>query len=83
MIVVDVETTGVDSKKNSIVSIGAIDFSNPQNQFYQECRVWEGAEIAQQALYINGFTKEQITDKNKPTLKEAIESFIKWCEPAL
>ena len=78
MIVVDVETTGVDSKKNSIVSIGAIDFSNPQNQFYQECRVWEGAEITQQALYINGFTKEQITDQNKMSLEEAVKSFINW-----
>ena len=78
MIVVDVETTGVDSKKNSIVSIGAIDFSNPQNQFYQECRVWEGAEITQQALYINGFTKEQITDQNKMSLEEAVKKFIVW-----
>jgi len=58
MIMVDVETTGVDAKKNSIISIGAVDFSNPQNQFYKECRIWEGAEITQQALYINGFTKE-------------------------
>ena len=78
MIVVDVETTGVDSKKNSIISIGAVDFSKPQNQFYQECRIWEGAEITQQALYINGFTKEQITDQNKISLEEAVKSFINW-----
>jgi len=80
MIVVDVETTGIDSKKNSIVSIGAVDFSNPQNQFYQECRIWEGAEIAQQALYINGFKTEQITDQNKMSLEEAVKSFINWAE---
>ena len=75
---VDVETTGVDAKKNSIISIGAVDFSNPQNQFYKECRIWEGAEITQQALYINGFTKEQITDQNKISLEEAVKSFINW-----
>ena len=45
MIVVDVETTGVDARKNSIVSIGAVDFENQKNQFYGECKIWEGAEI--------------------------------------
>ena len=80
MIVVDVETTGIDARKNSIVSIGAVDFSNPQNQFYQECRIWKGAEIAQQALYINGFKTEQITDQNKMSLEEAVKSFITWAE---
>ncbi len=92
MIIIDVETTGFDSKNNSIVSIGAVDFNNPTKQFYIENRIWGGAEIFEggeqllpgpgyiSSLVINGFTKEQITDKNKPTLKEAMELFIKWCE---
>lgn len=78
MIVVDVETTGVDFKKHSIVSIGAIDFSNPLNNFYQENKIWFGAEVDTIALQINGFTEEQITDLNKKTLKENITDFIEW-----
>ncbi|MBS3168821.1 3'-5' exonuclease [Candidatus Woesearchaeota archaeon] len=89
MIIVDVETTGFDSKKHSIVSIGAIDLENPNNQFYIENQIYDEAEIFEgdpllpgygNSLSINGFTKEQITDKNKPTLKQAIELFLKWFE---
>ncbi len=81
MIVIDVETTGLDPKKNSIVSIGAIDFSNPQYQFYQECKIWDGAEIADEALAINGFTREQITNPNKKTLEQTMRDLIKWMSP--
>lgn len=80
MIVVDVETTGVDPQKHSIVSIGAVDFSNPQNCFYQECRIWDGAEIMPKALEVNGFSEEEITDPNKKTLQEVINEFLKWTE---
>lgn len=80
MIVVDVETTGIYSHKNSIVSIGALDFENPENQFYQECRIWKGAEISEYALKINGFTKKEITNPNKTSLEKTIKKFIKWME---
>jgi len=78
MIVVDVETTGLYPKENSIVSIGALDFSNPENQFYEECRIWEGAKIDPVALEINGFTLEQITDPNKQSLEVLMKNFILW-----
>ncbi len=80
MIVVDVETTGIYPEKNSIVSIGAVDFKNPENQFYQECRIWEGAEISYEALAVNGFTREQVLHENKNSLEETIKSFVKWME---
>jgi len=44
MIVLDVETTGVDRQKCAMVSIGAVDFENPSRLFYAEVRVpevWE------------------------------------------
>jgi len=81
MIVVDVETTGTDSKAHSIVSIGAVDFAQPERQFYRECRMFDGAEVETAALAVNGFSLEQVTDANKPTLEQIIEEFIAWCRP--
>ena len=81
MIVIDVETTGLDPKKNSIVSIGAVDFSNSECQFYQECKIREYTEISDDALAINGFSREQITNPNKKSLEQIMADLIKWMEP--
>lgn len=78
MIIVDTELSGLSEENDSLVSIGAIDMSDPKNQFYGECRIWEGAHINEDALRVNGFTKEQITDKNKQTDEELIKAFIEW-----
>jgi DNA polymerase III epsilon subunit-like protein len=78
MIIVDVETTGVDEVKHSILSVGAIDFDNPKNQFYEECRAFEGAHIMDEALAINGFTRDQVLDVTKQTDEELIKHFIEW-----
>ena len=45
MIVVDVETSGMDAYKHSLLSIGAVDFENPVERFYEECRIWDGAGL--------------------------------------
>ena len=78
MIVLDVETTGLDMKKNSIVSIGAVDFSSPSNMFYKECKIREGSEIDPYALKVNGFTVEQVTDPKKETPQKIIGDFVEW-----
>jgi len=39
MIVADIEATGLDPRKHSILSIGAVDFEHPERQFYGECRI--------------------------------------------
>lgn len=78
MLVLDVESSGLSARKNSIVSLGALDLENPSNQFYAECRVWEGSEINDAALAINGFTAEEITDPNKMSEGELIRNFIGW-----
>ncbi|MBN1896758.1 MAG: 3'-5' exonuclease [Candidatus Aenigmarchaeota archaeon] len=81
MIVVDIETTGMEPEKNSLLSIGALDFSNPKNTFYGECRADEGASVSNIALKINGFSREQIHDPEKPTSKELLQNFLKWMKP--
>ncbi len=78
MIIVDVETTGTNPIKNSLVSIGAVDFNNPDIRFYEECRMWNGAHIEPAALAVNGFSEDQIRDVNKPEEKEIITRFIQW-----
>jgi DNA polymerase III epsilon subunit-like protein len=80
MIIIDIEASGVDYKKHSIVSIGALDFSNPTNRFYGECRIWPGAHIMDEALKVNGFTKDQITDPNKKSEAELVQEFMEWSQ---
>ncbi len=80
MLIIDVEASGTEAHKHSIVSLGALDFSNPTNRFYEECRVWDGAHIMDGALEVNGFSKEQITDVRKLTEGDLIHRFLKWSE---
>lgn len=78
MIAVDVETSGLHPEKSSIISIGAIDFSNPSRQFYEECRVWEGAHLSEESAEIHGLSNEEVTDPNKRTEAEAVSAFLAW-----
>jgi len=78
MLVLDIESSGLDAEKCSIVSLGALDFDNPNNQFYAECRVWDGAHIDPDALKVNGFSEAEVTDTNKMTEGELIRNFIGW-----
>jgi len=80
MVIVDVEASGVSPEKDSLVSVGAVDFANPQNRFYEECRIWDGAHIEDEALAVNGFTREQITDPKRKTDREVVLAFLAWLE---
>jgi len=78
MLIVDVEASGTRCAQHSIVSIGAVDFNNPDNRFYEECRIWDGAEIMSGALEVNGFTEAQITDQSKQSEAHAVQKFLDW-----
>jgi len=80
MIVVDVETTGVNPQKHSIISIGAIDMAHPKDQFYRECRVWDGAHIEADSMVVNGMTEDHVRDPSKPEEGEAVREFFTWFE---
>ncbi len=80
MIIIDIEASGVNYSKHSIVSIGAVDFDNPDNRFYGECRIWEGAHIMDEALAVNGFTEGQITDPNKQSEADLVQNFMEWSQ---
>jgi DNA polymerase III epsilon subunit-like protein len=78
MIVLDIETTGLDPKKHSIVEVGAIEYDNPQNIFNEKCQIWTGAEINQRALEVNGFKLDEITNPGILTQKELLIRFNDW-----
>ncbi|MDO8604850.1 MAG: 3'-5' exonuclease [bacterium] len=80
MIVADIEATGLDPRKHSILSIGAVEFEHPENQFYGECRMWDGASIMSDAIKVNGFTEEECSDPKKQSLKELMDKFLLWVD---
>ena len=80
MIVLDVEASGLDPLKNSVVSLGALDLANPSNRFYLECHIWDGAHVEPEALAVNGFTHEQITDQSKSSEADLTHEFKHWSE---
>jgi DNA polymerase III epsilon subunit-like protein len=78
MIVLDIETTGLDPRRHSIIEVGAIDFDCPGNYFNERCQIWKGAEIDLKALEINGLTLDEIQDQTILSQKELISRFITW-----
>jgi len=80
MIIIDVETTGIEEDKHSLLSIGAVDFLKPERRFYKECRMFEGAHVMEEALEVNGFTDESIKDTSKISDKELVEKFLEWAQ---
>jgi DNA polymerase III epsilon subunit-like protein len=80
MLILDIEASGTNHEVHSIVSIGAVDMSNPSRRYYGECRIWDGAHIMDGALEVNGFTEAEITDPSKQSEAELVEDFLKWTE---
>lgn len=81
MLVVDCEMTGLEPTLHSIVSVGAVDLDHPERQLYEECRTWEGAKVEDEALAVNGFSLEQISDVSKQSEGELVQKFIAFAEP--
>ena len=80
MIVLDIETTGPDPRRHSIVEVGAVDFDCPGNYFNERCQIWDGAETDKKALEINGLTLSEIHDQTIFTQKELLSRFITWID---
>ncbi len=80
MIVVDIETSGLNPVKNGIWQIGALDLENPDNQFIEESRIDEEDIIDINSLKITNKTKEELRNKDMQSQRQLIENFFKWCE---
>jgi len=80
MLVVDVEASGTEYHTHSMVSLGAVDLEHPENRFYEECRIWDGAHIMDEALAVCGFSKAEVTDPSKQTEGELVTHFLEWSQ---
>lgn len=80
MLIIDIEGSGTNYQKHSIVSLGAVDFYKPERRFYKECQIWPGAHIMDDALVVNGFSRAQITDTTKMTEAELVIQFLEWSQ---
>lgn len=80
MIILDIEASGTNYEKHSILAIGALDLAHPENQFYDECHVWDGAHIDDEALAVAGFSREEATDTTKKSEAEIVKAFIAWSQ---
>lgn len=78
MIAIDIEASGTDTGAHSIISAGAIDLADPSRQLYDECRIWDGAHLMEDALAVNGFTEAEITDPAKKTESELVQGLLAW-----
>ncbi len=82
MIVVDIETTGLNSEKHGIWQIGALDFSNSDNIFLEEARIDEEDGISEEALKVIGKTEAELRNQNKQSQKQLLENFFYWTKTA-
>ncbi|MFW6233193.1 MAG: exonuclease domain-containing protein [Nanoarchaeota archaeon] len=78
MIVLDIETSGINFSKNGIWQIGAIDLET-REEFLQECRIDNDEDISSEALLITGKSEKELRN-NKQSQKQMIENFLKWVE---
>lgn len=77
MIVVDIETTGTNSRVHSILSIGAVDLVD-KREFSGECRAFPDAKIEEEAMKVNGISEDEAFNPSKQTDEELLLSFISW-----
>ena len=80
MLVIDVESSGVNYEKCSIISIGALDFNHPEVQLYEECHIWDGAHIEEGATAVHGMSNEAITDPHKQSEADLVHKFITFTQ---
>lgn len=82
MIIIDVETTGLEPTQHGVASIGAVAWPG-ESQYYVEPQVdLLAVKVDDDALRINGFTVEQLVDPKRPVMKDALAEFLTWTKSA-
>ena len=80
MIIIDVETTGLDPRVHGIASIGAVAWPG-ESTYYAEPRVdLLSVKVEEEAMRINGFTVEQLADPKRPAMADVLKEFLEWAQ---
>ncbi len=82
MLSIDCEMTGLDPKLHAIISIGGINLNNPENYFYGECQVFDGALFDPAALGVNGFSQAECLDQSKDSESALMQKLFIWIQAA-
>lgn len=78
--VLDVETTSLNPRKGAILSIGIVSYGGRPNEFYREYYPFDGAEVVDESMEINGFELDKIarSPENDPkNVVGDVRSFLK------
>ncbi len=80
MIVLDIETSGLDKVKSGIWQMGAIDLTNPDNYFLEEAKIDDEDIVTREALKIIGKSESELRDNSKQSQHQMIKNFFDWIE---
>lgn len=80
MIVLDIETSGVDLLRCGIWQIGALDLENPENQFLEEARIDDEDIVTESSMKVTGKTEQEMRDSNKQSQRELLKRLFEWCK---
>ncbi len=78
MIVVDIETSGIDMQKSGIWQIGAIELENLDNFFFEDGRIDDEDMVNLDSLKITGMSEEELRDKKKQSQRQLLSNFFRW-----
>ncbi len=84
MIVLDIETSGLDFVKCGIWQIGAIDLDTNE-EFLEEARIDDedlllDSRVAKPVLEVIGKKEENLRDNTKQSQKQLLINFFNWCK---
>jgi DNA polymerase III epsilon subunit-like protein len=78
MIVLDIETSGINTGDCGIWQIGAIELENPNNYFIEEARIDDEDVVTKSALVVTGKTEKELRDTKKQPQKQLIIDYLEW-----
>jgi DNA polymerase-3 subunit epsilon len=82
-VVMDTELTGLDRKKDSIVSLGAVTMAGGRivlaERFYEI--VSPGTALRSESIVVHGILPSEVRDK--PAIGQVIDDFLSFCEGAV
>jgi len=81
-IIFDTETTGLDSREDRIIEIGAVELVNrfPTGQTFHVYINPQGRQVHPEALAVHGISNERLA--NEPTFPDIVEKFLAFIEGA-